>query len=46
MVLAGIIFLAMFLDSLRESRLARLKRRHMRVDSADISSVSNEVTSV
>ena len=31
-VLAGIIFLAVFFDSLRESRLARLKRRFIRVD--------------
>ena len=32
MVLAGIIFLAVFFDSLRETRLARLKRRFIRVD--------------
>ena len=32
-VLAGIIFLAVFFDSLRESRLVRLKRRFIRVDS-------------
>ena len=31
-VLAGIIFLAVFFDSLRESRLARLKRRFIRMD--------------
>jgi ribose transport system permease protein len=31
-VLAGIIFLAVFFDSLRESRLAWLKRRFIRVD--------------
>ena len=31
-VLAGIIFLAVFFDSLRESRLVRLKRRFIRVD--------------
>ncbi len=31
-VLAGIIFIAVFLDSLREARLARLKRRFIRMD--------------
>jgi ribose/xylose/arabinose/galactoside ABC-type transport system permease subunit len=32
MVLAGIIFLAVFFDALRESRLARLRRRRIRMD--------------
>jgi len=32
MVLAIIIFLAVFFDSLRESRLLRLRRRHIRVE--------------
>ena len=32
MVLAGIIFIAVFFDSLREARLTRLKRRFIRVD--------------
>ena len=34
MVLAAIIFLAVFFDSLRERRLLRLKRRNIRVDEA------------
>ena len=32
MVLAVIIFLAVLFDSLRESRLLKLRRRHIRVD--------------
>ncbi len=32
MVLAGIIFIAVFFDSLREARLLRLKRRFIRMD--------------
>jgi len=32
MIQAGIIFLAVFFDSLRGSRLAKLKRRHIRVE--------------
>jgi hypothetical protein len=32
MVLAGIIFIAVFFDSLREARLTRLKRRFIRMD--------------
>jgi ribose/xylose/arabinose/galactoside ABC-type transport system permease subunit len=35
MVLAGIIFLAVFFDSLRERRLLRLKRRNIRVEPAE-----------
>ena len=35
MVLAGIIFIAVFFDSLREGRLLRLKRRSIRVDEAE-----------
>ena len=35
MVLAGIIFLAVFFDSLRERRVLRLKRRNIRVDEAE-----------
>jgi ribose/xylose/arabinose/galactoside ABC-type transport system permease subunit len=36
MVLAGIIFIAVFFDSLREGRLLKLKRRFIRID------ISNE----
>ena len=32
MVLAGIIFVAVFFDSLREARLTKLKRRFIRMD--------------
>jgi ribose/xylose/arabinose/galactoside ABC-type transport system permease subunit len=35
MVLAGIIFIAVFFDSLREGRLLRLKRRFIRMDIPD-----------
>jgi ribose transport system permease protein len=35
MVLAAIIFLAVFFDSLRESRALRLKRRSIRVEIAE-----------
>ena len=35
MVLAGIIFVAVFFDSLREARLTKLKRRFIRMDIAD-----------
>ena len=35
MVLAAIIFLAVFFDSLRERRVLRLKRRNIRVDEAE-----------
>jgi ribose/xylose/arabinose/galactoside ABC-type transport system permease subunit len=34
MVLAGIIFIAVLFDSLRGTRLAKLKRRFIRVDTA------------
>ena len=34
MVLAGIIFIAVFFDSLREGRLMKLKRRFVRMDAA------------
>ena len=35
MVLAAIIFLAVFFDSLRERRMLRLKRRNIRVDEVE-----------
>jgi ribose transport system permease protein len=38
-VLAGVIFLAVFFDSLREGRLLRLKRRHIRVEPVEAAAV-------
>ena len=35
MVLAGIIFLAVFFDSLREGRLLRRRRRRIRVEATE-----------
>jgi ribose/xylose/arabinose/galactoside ABC-type transport system permease subunit len=37
MVLAGIIFIAVFFDSLREARLTKLKRRFIRMDVPEVS---------
>ena len=42
MVLAAIIFLAVFFDSLRETRLLRLRRRFIRVDDPQESARSND----
>ncbi len=44
MVLAAIIFLAVFFDSLRERRLLRLKRRNIRVDEAVTKSRTSSIS--
>ena len=44
MVLAGIIFLAVFFDSLREARLLKLKRRFIRMDISNQSKEGGKTT--